>query len=186
MFITGARLAGLYALTDRDNGQAGLVTPSGPAWALTTQALAANTSRIGRFVPSRNMTIVSIGFSVTTAAGADDSVDVGIYNSTLANILVHSGATAGKVNSTGAKTIAITPTALTAGTVYYAALSCGALGGTAGVLASLSYSIAANAALFGAAVPQVEVQASTSGHPLANAPTVIATPGAFLLALRES
>lgn len=126
---------------DRDEGQAGILAPTSQWWVGAQATLVAQEADLARFVPSRNMTILSIGFYVTTTAGANDNYDVGIYTVSGGNYsrLVSSGATAGKLNVGGLQSIPITATNLTAGTIYYAAGLCGALGGTAGKLLGASY-----------------------------------------------
>lgn len=171
---------------DRDNGQAGLLAPTSGAVGPTAVTLVANQAFVVRFVPSRDMTITKIGFVVSTAASIDDPVDVGIFDATLAR-LVSLGATLGLLNSLGVKAPAIAATLLRAGTVYYAALSCGAIGGTAAQVLGAQFSIANFASIFGASPPQVECALKGASHPL---PASIVTPGATgtapFLALRES
>lgn len=172
------------ALYGRNNGQVGIVTPTGPVWAISTQALAANTARYGRFVPDEDILVGGISFVVTTIAGADDSVDVGIYNSSLSTVLKSSGATSGKLLSLGVKNITFAaPVQLRGGTVYYSSLACGTLGAGAGTLAALSYSLANTGTIFGTAAGLAEAFAASTAYPLAAAPTAIATPNVYLLAL---
>jgi hypothetical protein len=146
--------------TDRDNGQPGMLAPA-DARAASTLALTANTAYLARFVPSRKFSITMIAFAVTTASGTDDPVDVGIYDSSLAKI-VSSGATTGKLNSTGVKTVTITTTTLLPGVVYYAVI---AANSTATLASSSAPSVGA-ASLFGSAAPQVEMASKTASYVL--------------------
>jgi hypothetical protein len=149
---------------DHTYGQPGMYAPMVTSGTNSATAVA-NRGFLCRFVPSRNMTAALIGFTVSTAAGADDNVDVGIYSAAGAK-LVSSGATAGKLNSQGAKTVAITATPLTAGTVYYGALSFGALGGTAAVVTGVGYQSVFAFAAMGATIGLVEADAKAAQHPL--------------------
>lgn len=99
----------------------------------------ANSGFVVRFVVENTITISNISVGVSTAATANDSIDVAIYDRDW-NRLVSSGPTAGKVNTGGAHiaTVAITATQLQPG-VYYAGLAYGAVGGTAAKFDYLSY-----------------------------------------------
>jgi hypothetical protein len=151
--------------TNTNNGRLGAFAPSAPGWTGAVGAVSANNGRISRFVPTRNMRVKGIGFHVSTAAGANDNFDVGIYDSALAKI-VSSGATAGKLNSTGKKRIDITETTLIAGQAYYIAGSVGTLGGTAAQIAQANFTQAFVAAFFGATAGLVEADAAATIHPL--------------------
>lgn len=173
-------------VNDRDNGQPGIIAPSTIGWSPAAVGLVANQAFLVRFVPSRKMVASLVAFGVSTAAGADDAIDAGIYDAAL-NRLVSAGATTGKVNATGVKTVNLTPTALTPGSVYYAALSCGTLGGTAASLRAANFADSTVAQLYGAAVPFMEACFKGTSHPL---PTSIVTPAVTTLvpviAVRES
>lgn len=176
---------------DKDNKQAGMIAPSGLGWTPSGTAIAANAGRISRFVPSRNMTIISIAYSVQAwAAGdtADPAVDVGIYNAALTSKLASSGATAGKIATVGAKNVLLSASlALTAGTVYYAALSVGALGTSTVSINCGTYLSTGAHTLFGATAGLLEVDLQTSVHPLPAAWTVSGgSTGGPILALRET
>lgn len=121
-----------WARTLDGSGQAGIWIPQGsmaPA-GLTNTNMTANRAWYLRFVPTYNFTATSISFCLgsTVASSANDQADVGIFSwsgSTLTRI-ASAGATTGKLNSAGVQNIAFTAgVALTAGTSYYAALSCG-------------------------------------------------------------
>jgi len=115
------------------------------------------------------MTITKMAFFVTNAATADDACDVGIYSlsGTVLNLLGSSGSTTGRLNSTGLKTLnLLAPAALVAGQVYYIAIACGALGGSAAGLAATN----ANpflSTVFGSSVPQIEQSFNSANFPLA-------------------
>lgn len=160
-------------LRDRDNGQAGVLAPSVHGWAEGGLALSANTAYLARFVPSRDIAVALIAFAVTTAAGADDACDVGIYDSTLTRV-VSSGATTGKLNSTGVKTVTVTTTVLKAGKTYYAAISCGTLGGTAATIRGANLGSTEGGQLFGGGAGVAEGFTKGTSHPLPAGP--IATP----------
>ena len=125
--VDASELSGYY---DIDQATVGIVVPTGNAWVASNLALTANRAHYCRFVPAEDMIATSIGFAVTVAAASDDNIDVAIYNSSKAR-LNSSGATGGKLNSTGVKSVAITATSLTAGSVYWAGISPGTFGGSA-------------------------------------------------------
>lgn len=123
-------------------------------------ALVASRLMAVRFVPVVDMAVTSIAFVVTTAASVNDSVDVGILAAD-GTLLNSSGSTAGKVNATGAQSIAIPSTAIKAGSSYWLCISCGTIGGTAAVVTALN---GAN---------------SNSNVASVLAPTIAATPTAY-------
>lgn len=165
----------------REMGQPGIIAPSqytgfaGSVWT-------ANQCRVSRFVPSRDLTVTKIAFSVTSADAANPATDVGIYDASGAKIVASTAAT-GIVNSTGVKAVTIAATNLEAGTVYYAAISCAG----APTISCASLTSANVAELFGATVPNVIGGTLTASHPL---PSSIASVGGGtappLLAVRES
>jgi hypothetical protein len=168
---------------DRDLKLPGLLAPTG-VWGTGTLVATANRAYFMRVVPSRNITIKSVRFVVTVASTADDACDVGIYDASL-NRLRSAGATTGKMNSAGAKTIEIPSIELQANTVYFVALSYGTIGGTAATLVS-----AANASGFpgdifgtGTIANRMMIYANTS-HPLPVGPVApsgsIGTPWAAI------
>lgn len=163
---------GLY-----NDGFPGVMAPTAPDTLKGSLTLTANQAQVARFVPQRNMTINTLSFAVTTAAGSDDAVDVGIYgpNSSAGVLtrLVSKGATTGLLNSTGVKTVSITATKLVAGTVYYVALSCGTIGTTAATIASNGMNSTIVNALMGSGVPLMIVGSKATSHPL---PSTISGP----------
>lgn len=171
---------------DRDQGETGILAPSCPGYSRSNLTLVANQAQIGRFVPSRPMSIALISFAVSTAAGSDDACDVGIYNSALTTKIASAGATTGKLNGTGVKTIAVVAS-LQAGTVYYAALSCGAIGTTAAIIGGGAFTVANYGALFGAGAPNQDAMFLAASHPLpASLAGASGTSTAPLLGIRES
>ena len=171
---------------DRDNGQTGILAPSARGFNAANVALTANRAYVARFVPSRDMTVTLIAFSVEVAAGADDACDVGIYDASY-NRIVSSGATTGKLNSQGVKTVTIASTALVAGVVYYAAISTGTQGGSAGQLGGANMGSSRLGQLFGAAVGKLEADFQNTAHTL---PATLTGGGGITtvpqLAVRES
>lgn len=172
-------------LVDRDNAQTGIIAPLTNVAGRGAQSLTASRALFLRFVPSRPMTVDRIAFICTTIAGADDAVDVGIYDSGLTKI-VSAGATAGKLLATGPQTVTFTATPLAAGTVYYAAFSVGTFGGTAAQVWAAT--MTGNAGdIFGTANGVRIAGHANSSHPLPTGPvTLTATIGPPILAVRES
>lgn len=129
--------------------------PYSSPWANNTTLgyFAAATTAI-RYVPTRQFSATSIGFIITTAATANDNIDVGICDASGVR-LVSSGATAGKANSLGYKTIPIAATVLTPGIAYYIVTSYGTVGLVAAIGAAMVITSGAQSA-FGAAIGQVE------------------------------
>lgn len=174
---------------DRDNGQAGMIAPStgGIYAAQGSIALTASRAYLARFVPSRTFSATVIAFVCSTAAGADDAVDVGLYDSAYGR-LVSAGATTGKLTGTGLKTVTVAATTLQAGNVYYAAFSVGTFGGTAGQV--LMTNLAASSApvdFFGSGAGVRELTFMASAHPLPSTVTAAGTIGQVpILAVRES
>lgn len=102
--------------------QAGVYGTPGNQPPNNTVAITANRVLLARFTVPRAMTIVSGGFAVTSAAGSNDNVMIGIYDSTCANLLASSTATASKLNGTGNKIVSLQASVtLTPGNVYYSA-----------------------------------------------------------------
>jgi len=107
-----------------------------------------------------------MGFSVVTAAAADDPCDVGIYDAA-GNKLASSGSTTGKLNSTGAKTVPLTaPLAVVAGVVYYAAFAYGPAGGAVAQLTMASLVNGNIGTLFGIGTGQQEMGLINGAFPL--------------------
>lgn len=121
-----------------------------------------------RFVASRSLTIAALGFSVSTAATLDDPCDVGIYAADGVTRLGSSGATTGKLNATGAKSVPLTAgVALTAGTVYYAAFAVTVLGTGSTITARTLQSVGV-VDLFGSSAPNRLGGFTDTAYPLAN------------------
>lgn len=172
---------------DKDNAQAGLIAPTHRVSNNAATAIVASRAYVARFVPSRPMRIISIAFSVSTAAGSDDACDVGIFNAALTTLLTSAGATTGKLNGLGVSNVTFTPVNLAANTVYYAAFSCGTIATTAASLTMSTYTVNNMADLFGNTAGIREQSSQATAHPL----TAPFTLGAALvsvpyLALREA
>jgi hypothetical protein len=166
---------------DRTFGLPGIFAPHG-TWPGTTIGSTANRAYFMRFVPTKNMTMKQLAFAVTTAASADDPCDVGIYDAELKR-LVSAGATTGKLNSKGVKTVEFAETKLTAGNVYYAAFSFGAVGGTAAQIGGVLNNEGLYSDLMGTAVGTRIMAAKDAAHPLPAgpvAPNAASVPAPFV------
>lgn len=104
-----------------EDGQSAIVAPTGVPGSCGIVSANQGSSYFLRVVPSRRLRVTKIRFRVMVAAGSDDPVDVGIYNS-LGVAMVRSGFVSGHINSLGAKEVNL-PSAvnLEAGSVYYLA-----------------------------------------------------------------
>ena len=174
---------------DKDDGQAGIIAPTQNGNETLNLTMVASTAWFSRFTVSRPMTITLISFGVSTAAGSDDACDVGIYTPSGADLtrVVSAGATIGKLNATGIKTVTIAATTLLPGQVYYAGFSCGTITTTAAVLGGATFGASNYNAMFGTSVPQLIFATKATSHPLpasVTAPTTVAT--SMRLGIRES
>jgi hypothetical protein len=148
--------------TSTYDGLPGIFAPSSGAMGGAGTALTANQAYVARFVPVEGFTATAIGFGLSTVSATDDPCDVGIYDAAL-NRLVSSGATTGRLNgATGGKSVPIAATALTAGTVYYAAFAAN----SAASLVFASIGSFAAAQIFGAAVPDLLCASKAASYPL--------------------
>lgn len=121
-----------------DWGQPGLYVPStGPFSARAFTTLVASRCWLGRFVPPKSLSVSKASFYVSTAASADDQIDIGILNSGLTTLLGSSGPVSGKLNVSPAAPVVNfqAPIALIAGQVYFLAFSTSTFGGTAAAVA---------------------------------------------------
>lgn len=172
-----------------DAQQAGLYAPGPGPSPVGAVALIASRTYIVRFVATRPMTITKIAFALSTAAGANDSCDVGIFNSGLTTLLASAGSTAGKLNATaGVQSVSLTaPYTVSQGTVYYAAFACSAFGGSAAQLAMINLGVTSTATsnLFGLAANTLDIAVQASAFPLAAPVTPVATLACPVLALLQ-
>jgi hypothetical protein len=169
-----------------DNAQPGEYAPA-LVLGVTTRAASANTAYVMRFVASKRRVITKIAFNVTVAASVDDACDVAIYDKTGAR-LGSAGATTGKLNSTGVKTVNLSASVtVQPGQVYYAAVSFGAIGGTGATLDGvLTGGLNSGVALMGNTVPNLEAGSSAASHPLPASLTPTTGAGSVpLVAVRE-
>jgi hypothetical protein len=117
---------------DRDNGQSGILTPTanlGAYGGSALTALTANRKYGSRVVPSRRMTITTVGICVTTVEGSsgNSAIDVGIFDSTGQTLISSSGPQTGVVNGLGWHHLTLAaPVTLSEGVTYYAGLAAAA------------------------------------------------------------
>lgn len=155
---------------DRDEGAKGMLAPLCRGWNFAALTLVANRAYYVRFVPSRAMLVDAIQFGVSTLAGSDDAVDVGLFNSLL-NPLATAGATTGKlITAIGQKTVTFSGAAtvqLLPRTTYYAAITCGAIGTTAGIIVGSAWGTTVASRMRGNPVAgTVEADFMNTAHPL--------------------
>lgn len=169
---------------DAGAGQVGMyATPTGTLFGTSNSALTANTAYFARFRPTRNLTVAKFAFSVGTASGTDDPLDVGIYSSDLQTKVASSGATSGLLNNgTGRKEVTLA-VSLVAGTVYYAAFAAN----STATLMCAAVSSANAVQLFGTSAGTAEFLSKATSYTL---PASISSPAVAsfvpLLALMES
>jgi len=126
-----------------------------------------------RLVAPKTVSVSKYRFLVTTAAGADDPCDAGIYNSDLSVLLGSSGPTSGKLNAAAVQTLNFqAPITLVAGQIYHVGFSQGALGGTAAQVLGTNNPFYLNN-VFGPTAPYWE-QSSATCYPLT---TPVPSPG---------
>lgn len=165
------------------DGFPGVLAPTAAGSARGSVTLVANRAWLVRFVAPRNMVATKLTFVVTTAATADDAVDVGICgpSATPATItlLGSKGATTGLLNSLGLRIVTLpAPLKLVGGTVYYGALSCGAIGGAAATISGVGMNNTTVNQLIGSSPPLMIAGSKDSSHPL---PAAIGGPSQQLL-----
>lgn len=156
-----------------------------------TVTMTAGRTYFTRFVPDYSFTITTIAILVSVAAGANDAIDVGVFNSDLSDRLGSSGSTSGKLNAgTGAKTVTDLSIPVQAGTVYYGYVAMpSSFGGSAPGLACTNSVTSGSGALFGSAVGTIEAvykDGLTFPVPDAAITSPSATGGVPILGLRES
>jgi hypothetical protein len=158
-----------------------------PAIGLAATVALINRRYSARFVPDEDMIAAGIAWEVTSFATNDDPCDVGLFSADGAVLLASSGAVSGKMNtSNGIKYQAFTATIpVTAGIAYYAALSYGAVGGTAATIRMTSSGGVIDD-LFGTAVGKKAQGLQTSGHPLAAPLTQAVVANVPYLAVRSA
>lgn len=165
----------------------GLYATEAKATSGSTITLTAGRAYFSRFVPKRNYSITLAAFGLAVAAGANDNVDIGVFDANLTTLVASSGSTAGKLNTTlGTVTVPLT-VSLTAGTCYYVAFSAiTPFGGTAAQVRGINFATTDVPYLFASAAPKMEA-AYASQFPLANTPSLSTGISAVpLIALRES
>jgi hypothetical protein len=115
---------------DRDFGQAGLLVPQSPGVgqvaANAATSLVANRKYAVRFVPSRDMTIISVGICIhaVEASAGNSAMDCGIFSADGQTLLASSGPLTGIVNATGWRPLTLTASyTVRKGVTYYAALA---------------------------------------------------------------
>jgi hypothetical protein len=122
-WVTDQAPADISRVTDTpivsaSQGQTGFVVPF-PA--TTTGVLATSgTAQFVRIYADHDINISKADFRVTNAAGANDNVEVAIWNSDLTVKHVTTGATSATINATGDKELSFTSSfTMLKGTVYY-------------------------------------------------------------------
>lgn len=162
----------------RDNGQAGISVPPGQA-APNTLTVVAGRTYVARFVADRDYAVAKIAIVTTTVEGSsgNDTVDVGIYNQSGANLarIAANGGSTGVFNALGTHTLTVS-CSLTAGTVYYAVLSAPAsFTGTAPVIAAVTDQSSGQG--YGTAFPQLEFGFIAQAQPCPSTLTIASIAG---------
>jgi hypothetical protein len=106
-----------------------------------------------RHRPKRTRVTTKARFIVSTAASADDTVEIAVFAAVIGGArIAYVGPTTGKLNATGVKEVAI-PMTWDPSADYYAVLRCGTLGGTAASLAGRTFQSAFDATIYGSTPP---------------------------------
>lgn len=175
-----------------EDGQAGIIIPTDRGWGPGVANLStANLARFIRFCPRRDITPLSVAFVSGVVSTNNESVEIWISDASGTKLFT-TGAVAGLTNSAiGVKNPAfVTPTLLTAGTVYYAALTSSLAGGTAPQLVTAAFQDVNTAKLFGTALGVVRFGTMAAVVP-GSAPTTLvpdattASAQQLYLALRD-
>lgn len=183
--VTAGTFAGL-SKAGIENGQPGLIAPTSRDYIKIGSSNAAQRCTLARFVPSRDLAVTKMAYLISTAGGAGDNIDIGIYNSGLTTLLGSSGLVAPGHSTLGLKLVSLTATVnLTAGTVYYAAFNPNV---TAGAVHAAWYDPADRNFWFGTAIGTFETGFKDVGQN--TLPASIATPTvsgaiAAIIAIRE-
>jgi trimeric autotransporter adhesin len=152
----GARYSGF-------NGQAGVLVPTARGWTGAGATFTANRVIVTRFVLPVDFTVSNVIFRSTTAGTGN--VDVGIYN-TSSVLLASSGSTSGKKGANTTQTVPLSASVgLTAGTVYYVALSSSV---TDGAYAAANFATAIHDQFFGTTIGLAEGMQRDTTFPLPN------------------
>lgn len=131
----------------------GYIAPNQTGVGTVAYTLTASRTCYVRFVATRTGNTASISYNLSTAAGSDDAVDVGIINAATLARVASSGATTGKLNGATTRTTVPLVAPLVAGTVYYAAISCGTVGSTAAIITGVQFTTANFSKLMGLTNP---------------------------------
>jgi hypothetical protein len=156
---SGAASTGLVGPGD---GQKAVLAPTSRLITPSDLVLVAGRTYALRFTVEKDLVVTSIDFYVKVASATNDNVNVGIYDAALGKMVIVEG-TAGKLNSTGLKSVSIS-NSCKAGAVYYAVLLCPSSAAPA-TLEAVSYFDANLMRMFGATAPQIEAF-HTNDNPL--------------------
>lgn len=151
--VTTPIAGGASLSKSRRRAWAGILSPDFPHSPVQI-TVTASRGYYGRFVPSEDLVASKIAFIVSTAAGSNDNVDVGIYDST-GTRLTSAGSTAGLLTPSGRKTLSFTPVTLRAGKVYYAAIAAGPVGTTAAIIVGAGWNENSIPTIMGASLPDI-------------------------------
>lgn len=143
--------------------------PNPGIYATLALTLTAQRGYLMRWVPKRDRNVLGIAFAVTTGSATDDEVAVSLMDSQ-GNRLGGSGAVLGKLNgAAGRRFVAFTaPVPVSAGVVYFAALSCGASAAPGAIVGAAPFSVGM-LQLYGTALPDIGGDAKANMHPLSAA-----------------
>lgn len=154
--------------------QSAIVAPSTPGWTFASLTPTADRCYFMRFVPPRDITIARATHIVTVAAGSNDPCDIAIYDGAGTVKLTSTGATTGKLNAAGAKTLDFTTAVrLRGGVPYIVAWSSTTPGGTAPQVAGCNFTNAYATQFFGATASTIEMAFNASAYPT---PATYGTP----------
>lgn len=105
-----------------ETGLPGILGPTTRGWSAGGgTALVSGTTYLYRIVPARDYSIALAWYSVTTASGTDDPIEIAVLNADCTTKLGSTGVLTGQLNTTGDRTPGLTAR-LTAGVPYQVAI----------------------------------------------------------------
>jgi hypothetical protein len=158
--------AWLLLVNDYDSrGQAGIFVPQALGGRFSTLTAVSGNAYTMRFKATLPFVLKKGVFRLTTKAGSNDTIEIGIFSAAY-KLLATSGPLTGLLN--GALGFIPVPLeyTLVPGLVYYAGLAFGTLGSTGAVITGMEYASGENAKFFGEGAGIIEYDSHATDAPL--------------------